>query len=169
MPLRKFTANVEDYLEPLDAPPPVSDLADRDGARDPTLRLFLQTLFERSVVTSTQAELQFAWFWMWTAGSVRGPRLNLAGLAARAVTKSFSDGVRRWRALPCIRDAMPPHADGRSRPAWTKTTTQGHKGTALYAFSKQVKQDMVAAGEYPMPGVAPSTLAIACGRRLAGD
>ena len=62
-PLRKYSANVDDYLEPAEVPIPVSDLpaGDLPAARnDPTLRLFLHTLFERSVVTSTQVELQFA-------------------------------------------------------------------------------------------------------------
>ena len=156
LPLRKLTASVEDYLEPPDAPPPVSDQADRD----PALRLFLQTLFERCVVTSTQVELQFAGLSMWTAGSMRGPRLNLPGRAARSVATAFKDAVSRWRALPWIRDAMPPRADGRSRPAWTKTRNPGHKANHLHFFAKQVKQDMISAGEYPMPGVSPQELFI---------
>ena len=150
LPLRKLTANVEDYMEPPDAAPPVSDQADRD----PALRLFLQTLFERSVVTSTQVELQFAGLSMWTSGSMRGPRLNLPGLAARSVGTAFKDAVSRWRALPWIRDAMPVRVDGRSRPAWTKTSNPGHKATHLHFFAKQVKQDMISTGEYPMPGVS---------------
>ena len=158
LPLRKFTARIEDYLEPADTPPTVSDLADGDAAHDPTLRLFLQTLFERSVVTSTQVELQFAGLSLWTTANLRGPRLNLPGLAARAVATSFGDAVSRWRALPWIRDSVPPRQSGRSRPAWTKTNNPGHKTTHLHLFAKQVKLDMIAAGEWPMPGVSKGQL-----------
>ena len=171
LPLRKFTARIEDYLEPADTPPTVSDLADRDAAHDPTLRLFLQTLFERSVVTSTQVELQFAGLSLWTSANMRGPRLNLPGLAARAVTTSFSGAVSRWRALPWIQDSMPLRQSGRCRPDWTKASNPGHKTTHLHLFAKQVKQDMVAAGEWPMPGVPnrqfAARLAAEAGRRFA--
>ena len=91
------------YLEPAEVPPPASDLAGDDPPPvmdDPTLRLFLQTLFERSVVTSTQVELQFAGLAAWVQGGIRGPRLDLAGLSARAVTTTFTSAVKRWWALP---------------------------------------------------------------------
>ena len=176
LPLRRCTARAEDYLEPVDAlpleelrppapsgglRPPVSEQAGRGGVQerhDPILRLFLQTLFERSVVTSTQVELQFAGLTLLTTGGMRGPRLNLPCLSARAVTTAFTAAVDRWRALPWIRDSMPARPDGRSRPAWTKTTNPGHKTTYLHLFAKQVRRDMVAAGEWPIPGLSPLDL-----------
>ena len=143
LPLRQYSADLDDYLEPADAAGPVSDPgAERED--DPTLRLFLRTLFEQSVVTSTQVELQFAGLTMWTSGSMSGPRLNLPGLSAKATGKSFADAVSRWRALPWI-ETGPTRADGRSRPAWTKSANPGHKTTYLHLFAKQVRRDLAAA------------------------
>ena len=125
-PLRKYSANVDDYLEPAEVPTPVSDLpaGDAPAARnDPTLRLFLHTLFERSVVTSTQVELQFAELSHIAQGTLRGPKMNLAGLSSRAVTNAFASAVKRWRALPWVQDSVARSSDGQSRPTWTKSPT----------------------------------------------
>ena len=167
MPLREYTAVLGDYLEPVAPDGPVSDL---DAARveredDPTLRLFLRTLFERSVVTSTQVELQFAGLTMLTTGGMSGPKFNLPALSAKACGKSFADAVSRWRALPWIAEDVACRADGRSRPAWTKTSNPGHKTTYLHLFAKQVKQDLVAAGDVSCPDVA--TLASEAKQRFA--
>ena len=164
LPLRQYTANLDDYLEPI----PVSDLAGENApapAGDPTLRLFLQTLFERSVVTSTQVELQFAGLSAWVSGGSKGPRLNLPALASRAVTATFADAVKRWRALPCNKASVARSSDGRARPAWTKAANLGHKTTYPHVLTRQVSRDMIAAGERLPTGRHPHALVAAEAKR----
>ena len=159
-PLRKYSANADDYLEPAEVPIPVSDLpaGDAPAARnDPALRLFLQTLFERSVVTSTQVELQFAELSLLAHGRSGGPRMNLPGLSSRAVTTAFKSAVKRWRALPWVKDSVARSSDGRSRPAWTKTANPGHKTTYLHLFAKQVSCDMIVEGARPSAIAGPQS------------
>ena len=55
--------------------------------------------------------------------------------------------------MPWI-ETGPTRADGRSRPAWTKSANPGHKTTYLHLFAKQVRRDLAAAEDLSCPDVA---------------
>ena len=106
------------------------------------LARFLANVFERAVLTSTQAELLFRGM---THATLAGDKkLTLVGLSARTSTSKYRELVERWRA----EKLQETPASSKCRPAWTKDTNPGSRTSALHAFTKELYPIMEAAGEF---------------------
>ena len=109
----------------------------RDGPNideyfDTALGLFLKTLFERVVVTSTQVELQFARLTLWAS-----KKFGLPAIASKAITTEFSNEVKRWRES----FGASSHQANNTRPDWTKNINPGSRTNHLHLFQKDVTKD----------------------------
>ena len=92
---------------------------------DESIIEFLHAVFERVVPTSTFVERMFARLTHWSSGQ-RGPKNNLATLAAKHCNFHFSAGVQRWRSRVLKQERRRVH---NKRPSWVQHGINAGKGT----------------------------------------
>ena len=106
----------------------VEDLLEADAGS------FLATVFERVVMSSTFIERKFANFARWL--DVKRSPPSLPTLAAKHVTRSFSEAAERWRKRKA---SGARQADFRSRPAWVKAAAASRRN-GWHMFLEELRQ-----------------------------
>ena len=101
--------------------------------KEPTLYLFIQTMFMRLVCTSTFVERIFRYLSAWT----RTTPQCVATLGAKHTSRMWSDLVAMWRKGLGM-GSKDPHR----RPAWARSS-KGERTTGLHLFSQAQSKSSV--------------------------
>ncbi len=110
-------------------------VSSREELTEDRLARFLHAVYSRLVMTSTFVERVFGHLTHWLGAQHQ----ELPTIAAKHITTTFDDVVKRWRTS--LAQASAP--SGKCRPSWVHTVATGSRQTGLHVFLENLPRDHV--------------------------